>query len=79
MSNGVHVKEASGAVMIFGLPSQPVALRLCDRMKKKGIKSTIGMLPAMPGYQVSVYQVSFDEVKNILRHFGVVRQNDDAS
>lgn len=71
MSNGVHVKEASGVVMIFGLASQPVAIQLCDRMRKKGIKSTIGILPSIPGYQVSIHEHSVTDVKGILDQLGI--------
>ena len=67
----LSVTEASGIVTIFGLSSQPVALQLCDRLGKQGIKTTIGMLPGMPGYQVSVYQLGIDEVKAALGKIGV--------
>lgn len=68
---GLQVKELPDAVLIYGLSSQPVALQLCDRLKTQGIKSVIGMLPGVPGYQVSVYQLGIDDVKAKLAQLGV--------
>lgn len=73
---GLQVKEVSGVVLISGLSSQPIALQLCDRLKTQGVKTTIGMLPGMAGYQVSVYQLSVDEVKAMLGKLGVDVQGD---
>jgi hypothetical protein len=72
----LRVTEASGVVTIFGLSSQPVALQLCDRFGKQGVKTTIGMLPGVAGYQVSVYQLGIDEVKAALGKMGVKSQSD---
>lgn len=70
----LELKEMSGVVLISGLSSQPVALQLCSRLKSQGAKSTIGMLPGVPGYQVSVYQLSIDEVKVMLAQLAVEPQ-----
>jgi len=72
---GLRVNEASGIVTIFGLSSQPVAIQLCDRLGKQGIKTTIGMMPGVSGYQVSVYQLGIDEVKAALGKLGVQLQD----
>lgn len=42
-----------------------------ESLGKQGIKSTIGMLPGVTGYQVSVYQVGIDDVKVMLAQLGV--------
>ena len=73
---GMQIKEQAGVVLIYGLSSQPVALHLCNGLKTFGIKATIGMIPGMPGYQVSVYQLGIDEVKAALGKMGVKSQSD---
>ena len=72
----LELKEMSGVVLISGLSSQPVALQLCDRLKKQGVKTTIGMIPGVPGYQVSVYRLGIGEVKAALGKMGVESQSD---
>lgn len=67
----LELKETSGAVLISGLSSQPVALQLCARLKEQGFKTSIGMIPGISGYQVSVYQLGIDEVKAALAKMGV--------
>lgn len=66
----VEVKEVNDIVLVIGLPSQERALHLCGQIKKWGIKSTIGMLPGVAGYQVSIYRVNLVEVKAMLAQIG---------
>lgn len=73
---GIRIKDQAGVVLIYGLSSQPVALHLCNGLKAVGIKATIGMIPGMPGYQVSVYQLSIDEVKAALGKMGIEADED---
>lgn len=74
--DGLQVKELPGAVLIAGLSSQPIALQLCARLRSQGVKTTIGMLPGIAGYQVSLYRVSIDDVKEILDKLGIEAQSD---
>jgi hypothetical protein len=69
--DGVTVKEVAGTILISGIPSQPAALYLCGQFQGRGVKATVGMLPAVPGYQVTVYHLSFAEAATLLRQFGV--------
>lgn len=69
--DGVTLKEVAGAMLISGIPSQPAALYLCGQFQGRGVKATVGMLPAVPGYQVTVYHVGLAEVAALLRQFGV--------
>jgi hypothetical protein len=61
MEGIVQLMEVNDVVLLFGLPSQENALHLCREIEKWGIKSTIGMLPGVAGYQVSMYRVSVAE------------------
>jgi hypothetical protein len=71
MANGVRVKELPQAVLSSGIASQPKALQLCQRFANQGIKATIGMLPGVAGYQVSVYAMAVEAVKGLLGQWGV--------
>lgn len=69
--DGLKIKEAQGAVLIYGLSSQPVALRLRDRLKEHGFITSIGIIPGVQGYQVSVHAQELAEVKRALVKLGI--------
>jgi hypothetical protein len=57
--------------MILAVPSQPAALHLCSQLQSQGVKTTVGMLPAVQGYQVTVYQCSLADVTALLSQLGI--------
>lgn len=67
----VQLRQLGDSVMIFSISSQPSALHLCSRFQSQGVKTTVGMLPAMPGYQVTVHQCSLADVTALLSEFGI--------
>lgn len=72
----MEVKAVNDTVLVTGLASQANALHLCSQIQQFGVKSTIGMLPGMPGYQVSIYRVGIDDVKAMLSKLGIKAQRD---
>jgi len=70
----VHIEELFGVVRITGIDSQSAALELCGRLQKRGLRTTLGTLFALGGYQVLVYQASIQEVNAILRQLGIASQ-----
>ena len=71
MNNGVHVREASGVVLIYGISLQANALHLCRRFQDRSVTASIGMLPGVRGYQVIVHELGAKAVAEILVEFGV--------
>ena len=69
-----HIEESSGVVRITGTDSQSAALELCGRLQKRGLRTTLGTLFALPGYQVLAYQASIQEVSGILGQLGIASQ-----
>ena len=66
----LNVKEINGVVFVSGLAAQENTLHLCGEFKKLGVRTSIGMLPGVAGYQVSIYQVGLAETKAMLAELG---------
>lgn len=62
--SALHVMEASGIVLISGIPSQESALHICEHFLTWGVKATIGA--DADGYQVSAHRISVERVKALL-------------
>jgi hypothetical protein len=71
MSDGLKIKEASGAVFVYGIALQATALHFCNLFQQNGVRATIGLLPGVAGYQVIVHQLAIADVASMLKRFGL--------
>lgn len=70
MTNAM-IEETAGAVLISRLSSLPVAIWIRDCLKKAGFQTSVGIIPGIPGYQVSVYVRSLADVIEALHNAGI--------
>jgi len=70
--SALHVKEAAdGTVIVVGIPSQEIALRICEHFLTWGVKAKIGTDADASTYRVSVHRLGVDQVKNLLGQLGI--------
>ena len=70
--SAVRVTEVSGGtVLVAGIPSEEIALRICEHFLNWGVKATIGMDADVSTYHVSVHRLGVDRVKTILAQLGI--------
>ena len=70
--SALRVREVSGGtVLVNGISSQDIALRICEHFLNWGVKATIGTDAGISAYQVSVHRLGVDRVKTLLAQLGI--------